>query len=477
MPRKSIVLRGTRRIQSNTKKNLNLAKQQFKNIQDEKANINKQIIELQQILQDFMYYEYNIEDPNPEDFIYKSKLEKDIKNLQQILKNDNNNVFIKRFKVTQKKIHNNENRLSKLQAHENKQIHDKEIELLDKIKSEIDIPFDESLNFENWKLIANSGQHNCGIFINEINNKVIMKCESSYESLVLYTNLLKKQIPLKCFPEIYRYNIIKVANNKYNYYYEMERFNSDATQLLFEILLKKYIEEYNQENSTNINIDTFYGLFHIVLGNNIKNLNIQNIVNYQYNYDYIENKDKNKYKDDAIETINNIYKTFVPLGFNFETYKDLISQYKIRLLNLLQAIIFQITILQNYLYDFNIILLDLKCDNFGIIFKDNNEQYFGKILDNNKFYESYFFVYILDYESSISKYNMDEYIKNAEYIDKHNKHINNIYSWNFYGQYNLNSLIKVIPKKILVNIIQDEYKDLEDMQILSDILNYKFLKS
>jgi len=423
-------------------------------------------------------------------------LKNEIHSLKELLSTNSNNVFLKRNEARTKAILKRQTNLNKnrqrienedrkrrekailnRQTKENENRKRQHQAKLDNITSNIDITLDSLLNPDDWKLITNSGQHNCGIFIKENNNKVIMKCENSKKSLVIYSDLLKKHIPFKFIPDIYRYNFKLDEKGKYNYYYEMERFNCDVTQLLFEILPKKNIEEYNHENSQNINIDKFYNLFKIIIKNSNPDQDIQSIIVYQNYYPWPEFSATADSKISAAKSIINIKERFCPLEFNFEIYKDLMSKYLSKLLSLLNAILSQIVILQNNLYEYNIRLSDLKFDNFGIIFKESNESYFGIELENNKFYDSYFFVYALDFESSVSIMQTDEEktaeektAENKEYI----KIIENISRWNFYGGYKLNKSINQINSKDILNsIISDKDKEDKDMDTLTNILSYE----
>ena len=316
---------------------------------------------------------------------------------------------------------------------------------ISKIKKDIKLieyvsEFDFSEN--GWKAIHNSGQHNCGIFIQEGNNNTIVKCEENNRSLVTYEKIKTLNME-KIIPDIYKYTFKLFKTDKYQvkYYYEMERFKFDITQLLYEDLLKKSITEYCNENSINLSEDDkqkVYNIFHLLLPKT------QGVINI---YILRENSEK------SIELLYKLLEEYIPLNFNKDDYNNIINYYLNKMLDLGHRIIEQIVLLQNYCFDFNIKLNDLKFDNFGVIFKDRNDLYFGNTLKSNEYYEKYFFVYALDYESavSINKENLPE-----EEKTKHVETIKDLLKWTRYGQYQVKKVSTKLNKELLESLLKPE---------------------
>lgn len=323
---------------------------------------------------------------------------------------------------------------------------------ISKIKKDIKLikyvsEFDFSEN--GWKAIHNSGQHNCGIFIQEGNNNTIVKCEESNTSLVKYEKIKTLNME-KIIPDIYKYTFelfktdkLKRYNDEYQvkYYYEMERFKFDTTQLLYEDLLKKSITEYCNEKSINLSEDDkqkVYNIFHLLLPKTQGGINI-----------YILRENSKK----SIELLYELLKEYIPLNFNEDDYNNIIKYYLNKMLDLGHRIIEQIVLLQNYCFNFNIKLNDLKFDNFGVIFKDTNDLYFGNTLKSNEYYGKYFFVYALDYESAVS---INEENLPEEEKTKHIETIKNLLRWSRYGQYQVKIVSTKLNKELLESLLQPE---------------------
>jgi len=324
---------------------------------------------------------------------------------------------------------------------------------ISKIKKDIKlIQYDSKFNINEWKAIPNSGQHNCGIFIQEGNNNTIVKCENNNGSLIIYEEIKKLSMEYKIIPEIYRYTFelfktdkFKRNNDEYQvkYYYEMERFNLDTTQLLFEDLLKKCITEYCNENSINFSENDkqkLYNIFHLLLPKTQGGVNINILLN-----------NSEESQEESQELLYELLKEYIPLNFNEEDYNNIIKYYLNKMLDLGKGIIEQIVLLQYYCFNFNITLNDLKFDNFGVIFKDTNELYFGNTLKSNEYYGKYFFVYALDYESAVSI--------NKEPLSEAEKktHINtiiNLRRWARYGQYQVQIVSTKLNKQLLESLLK-----------------------
>ena len=73
-----------------------------------------------------------------------------------------------------------------------------------------------------------------------------------------------------------------------------------------------------------------------------------------------------------------------------------------------------------------------------MLFRSDNQRYNGIELKHNEYFGQYFFIYSLDYESSISIItNLSDY---EEQKTKQMNNITNLSSWFKYGQYNIKTM-------------------------------------
>jgi hypothetical protein len=281
---------------------------------------------------------------------------------------------------------------------------------------------------------------------------------------------MNMNIPYKFVPEIYRYIMQKDKdyNKRLKYYYEMEKFNCDVTQFIFEILLKHLLEIFNKTHDNKIDTNKLYKLIHLKINKTNKiNKNYLNNIEIYKNYFNIEEK-KEEYKELAQKDLLQLLDEYKDIKITFNEFQQFMEMYKDEYLKYITMIIQHISLMQNKLFPYNIVFQDLKFDNFGIIFKTENEPYFDQILDNNIFIDKFFFVYSLDYESSIkiNTHNNNNNISNI--INK----ISNINRWSFYGQTNIKNIYKHIDKKIINSLITDHNTNSTEIDFITDVLNY-----
>lgn len=300
------------------------------------------------------------------------------------------------------------------------------------------ILYDPTFNIEEWRQIPNSGQNNCGIFIQDADDTKIVKCENSDATLLKYNALCNLKLTHKIMPDIYRYTFKTNDYVNVTYYFEMERLALDITQLLFENLLKRCIDEYNIQYNINLSEDDklkIYKLFHILLP---KTTNV--FVNIYLLKTHSEESKKLLYE---------LLHEFIPLNFNKKIYNDIIDYYIKKLIKVEFQIFEQILLLQIYCFKYNIIFTDLKLDNFGILFKDTNDLYLDETvpLKNNKYYEKYFFVYVLDIESGIIQDSTLKYTK-----------IKSLQHWSKYGQYKFTKISIKLNYDIILSLLDPDDK-------------------
>ena len=346
-----------------------------------------------------------------------------------------------------------------------------------------------------YSSVKNSGQKNCGIFLNNNKDiKKIIKCENPDTTFFnLIENIKKKYPNYTILPEIY--NIYKY-NDKH--YIEMEKFNGDVTQLLFEILPKEilktrdlsednkklfydiffsmipktvslesfiqriYVEPLNNylyqnqdELSEIIKIDKCNNKLELLKDTEKENLKIQydskkiNSIIYYSKFSEINNKynniKMNKYrgKDNKLYNINpynNKFKDYIDnlkiiesININYEEYESFIKAFETELFKILETVRQQITRINILLSIIGLTYSDPKIDNYGFILLDTNKTHLGINWTNNNFYGKFIFITLLDWESGLSKFNESDSKNIIENF--------NYFNMTKYGQYYLVNLI------------------------------------
>jgi hypothetical protein len=132
-------------------------------------------------------------------------------------------------------------------------------------------------NYNEWKSINNSGQQNCGIFINEKYPDYIVKCTTN-----INMNNIKIANKSKLFPKII--NILKRTqkkttttrtkidkteimvdrNEEEKYYTTMQKFDGDITSIYFDLFPKTVLN--SMINKGEINKEQEKSLFDLFLG-------------------------------------------------------------------------------------------------------------------------------------------------------------------------------------------------------------------
>ena len=380
---------------------------------------------------------------------------KEIEKLQHLLEND-----VDLQKLIEKNKQNNNNKIKEKHRKQQLKITQQKKYIKNVIKqlTSIGIIY-EKYDMEQWHSIENSGQRNCGIFVNRSKSQknFILKCEYNIESLIKYKNINLLNIPFNFIPKIISFYVNNDDENKI-VYYKMEKFNYDVTQFIYEKIFNVCITEYCNTKNIKINKVKLYEIFHILMPKAKNIIFIRDYIDKLFEFDYSD--DSNDNKDNIKLCIQTLIDYFLPLQFTYYDYVEIIKFFTLKMDIIIKSILNQIKILQIKLFDFNIFLQDLKFDNFAIKLTQTNEKYLGENLDDNKYLNNYFYVYVIDYESGISL-NMTDYTDETR--QKHIKYIENSLSWSKYHQYSLqqlkiNYLIDESNLNNLLKLIHKDYK-------------------
>jgi hypothetical protein len=338
--------------------------------------------------------------------------------------------------------------------------------------------FQANDNFlSNYTKIPNSGQQNCGIYLSNDNRKII-KCGGSYSSKLqeMLENINKNYPNYKIFPKIY--NVYEYDNNNY---IEMEKFEGDLTQYLYEVLPQNILLQ--MDNLTYDEKQFYYILFNdsIPKTMNGKSFNIYDydkMINYLYHHqdeidqvtiikksgqEYYNNIKINKYTDykNIIDNINKINELLLnPYFANYnifiKKYEKFLEIYQEQFNNIMPTIEQQIYRLKLLLINIGLDYIDDKLDNYAFNYSDNNE-HLGIVWSNNKLINGkYLNISILDWDSGLTK-SYGEIRSNFKNFSK-------------YGQYNIillkednlssydetNNIFNLDAR--LINFLKKEYK-------------------
>ena len=260
-----------------------------------------------------------------------------------------------------------------------------------------------------WNEIENSGQKNCGIYLNVDKPNLIMKCEHVDKPKILSLLQIREKIPqIKLFPKIY-----EIHNNKYII---MDKLDGDLTQLCFEILPKEILRLDAQYNGQEIQILNYLKKI------NPKKKKINNLSEKPEIFDVFFNTfiQQLKYLLQFL-TFHLIYLEFI-LGYTGFIYKD--------------------RKLDNYAFKFDDEDINGKFGKFGNHFL-NNKTYFKRILPGSIFATQFIDVMFLDWNSGLYPISSEN---NYLYYDIYN-HINILYNENQiinyrkYGQSNISTFL------------------------------------
>jgi hypothetical protein len=288
--------------------------------------------------------------------------------------------------------------------------------------------YDDLKFLDNWDEIKNSGQQNCGIFINKNKPKKIIKCTKSSHKLD-DADKINKESKTNIFPEIYQiYTIDK------NQYIEMEKFDGDVTDLLLHKSINIILKQININDQQRSDIKFLYNAMTpyttLPQGPNF----------WMYNFTYLPN-------DSTIqETIKS--ENFIDLANRLKNSTITSNMYDLffnHLQDFLTKIIPEVT-KQIFMLRYSLIKLgfeynDNKYDNYAYDLLDYKKNYLEINWSNNKFNNINFYIHIIDWDSGLFKIEQDEEeIKWSQ--DKLIRYFNNTELFSIHGQYSLRTINK-----------------------------------
>ena len=317
-----------------------------------------------------------------------------------------------------------------------------------------------------WEKLKQYGQQNCGIYISSDKKDRILKCDWCGEKVDEISNI-NKLIP-NIFPKIY---FIHKLNR--TCYIEMEKFDGDLTDLIYNILAKYCINKIEGINETQK--EMMYNMFYALIpktfnwlpvdelaltlfGNRNKELR-ENVLSFILDNepirDYVTIKSKNgNYIVSPYMTINlffvkmnTIYPIFnlIQSGVSGIIYEQFLKEFKKQFDIIIPMILKNIKNMKLKLFDINYKYSDNKFDNYA--YKTYNslpeetkrEEIDQYIQIGDKFYS----LHIIDWDSGLFKDDNKELTK--ERIDEYEKD----YSlFGIFGQMELGTISEsIIPKK------------------------------
>ena len=348
--------------------------------------------------------------------------------------------------------------------------------------------------------LLNSGQQNCGIWVDIDENKII-KCEE-YENE--YNTIVKENIDkifTDIFPKIYNY-YYKGKGIDTKWYTEMDKLEGDLTQLLFEKVLNNVIDElvgYSYTNKLYLkyflhnylipktilknkiyydkislytlkNPDKIYSLFiQIMKYQQDKSLFEKKNITLNFNFSdgtiidhYFTNgisySEISKFIYQIVYYQNNI-KLLQQINqyITLEIFIQFKTNFEEKLNELIPLISSQIKQLRLSLYKNNYQYIDNKLDNYGYKLEDSPKN----IQDELKIEGKYIHIYILDIGSGLSKFKDNEITKQQVNSNINTDFINNLINFSKYGQYN----IKTLHNKIHIHniLIDTDIPDLDNI--------------
>ena len=315
-----------------------------------------------------------------------------------------------------------------------------------------------------WTRVANPGQTNCGIFIED--NRLI-KCTTSADEVEEANDFQLRYGHLRVFPEVYgTYRGLEILN-KYpdfvafdvgdnKYFIEMQKLDYDVTVFLFEVLAERLLSDHS-------NRDIILKVYHEMMPRTELHPDYQvrlKIRDYKYLADpdgrianvieqarvhgksfttedgeYVNLRNisdfdvwANKFaqgKRQSVDFLTNFFQLLSDRNFNVEEYYDFISRLEVEIQMYWNMLREQIYMIQVILSRIGKTYRDLKFDNFGIELRDTNDEHLGRIW-SHQYNGKYMYVYMLDIAGL------------GEYDDVHRERIvkygNEFDSWSKYGQ-------------------------------------------
>jgi hypothetical protein len=289
---------------------------------------------------------------------------------------------------------------------------------------------DNGIDIKKWNKIENNGQNNCGIYINEIDKKLI-KCTSGiidYKSIIITKDVNQYEYIESLqpyFPKIYDINYNESLNKTFM---TMELLDGDITSIFFNLLPKIALNKTLDECKT-------------ILLENEHNIILNNYEKKDLIYRIFKLKiPKTKYKN--IKDPYYIFHNYISKlnEITLYEYNDFIEKLKLLINNFYNFIVIEI---MKLLYKITISgynYKDYKFDNFGYKLLNDDEINTNHYKCYKKFLNKNLCLYIIDYESGLFK------ITNLELV-KHDI-INFNISSNINGQYRINNIGIPIPYDI-----------------------------
>lgn len=223
------------------------------------------------------------------------------------------------------------------------------------------------INESSWKQITNAGQQNCGIYLSDIHKDKIIKCNNScYDTKEKLVEEINKQMHI--FPTIYE--------TKNERHVLMERFDGDITDLLFKVLPRKILDDMEAINP-NLQND-IYLIFRGLMNHTMKNDD-----SFTYNIELLEKLKESK--------------------LTLQTYLNFFNFFKKELNKILPFIQNQILLLHIQLFKLGFSYGDHKFDNFAYKLSPTPIKHLGYNINKSKFFDKYISVYIIDWDSGLSK--------------------------------------------------------------------------
>ena len=330
---------------------------------------------------------------------------------------------------------------------------------------------------KDWYEIPQSGQKNCGIFINNKKPDRIMKCERRSGSDYITENKidkLNKSTNYEIFPIIY-----SITTFKKSVYTEMERFDGDVTDLLLHMLPKEIIKTMGFSEQIQDDILFIYetmiprtegrqielswfdeSIFYFYKNPN-ELQNLTDINKNQYGIKkWIRLEDVKEYIDSFSKVVNKLGKSQVTL----DQYKLFMNNLNDQLIIMIPEVTKQIFMLQYRLYELGYAYSDMKYDNFGFTLSDTQKEYLGVNFINNEFNGKYYYIHILDWGSGF--FNSDDYTQTGLL-----KLFNSTELLGIHGQYSL----KPINRKLLESFdFLNDYFSKEIIKIITNSFEFNF---
>jgi hypothetical protein len=305
-----------------------------------------------------------------------------------------------------------------------------------------------------WYKTPNKGQQNCGIYINEKDKKLIKCTDHDHDINEIKYNYVKEELHNKYFPILYKIEHNTVLDKTIT---TMELLDGDITSIFFDILPKIALNK-TLVDCTSISLET-EGIPEPFDNYDQKDI-IYRIFKLKIPETHFDEFRKNPYIEfnNYISKLNEITKI---------EYEEFINKVKLLINNFYNFIIIEIMDLLMALQILNFKYEDYKLDNFAYkLYTDNELDMLNKTnyyICKKKFLNKNICLYIIDYESGLSKIEIENEKDRQKYIDDINQ-LNERIVVN--GQYKIDKL-NVNIKHLMKNPSSDDIS----VDISDDIKN------